>query len=163
MVAFKMTKEQKVLFDNLKPLQKEIALNSISGMNDIDSYKASKGKAVKENTMRASVSEILTNPNVTAFIASIKATAVNDAIMSREKMLETLSKLAELSQEQLQVGVESLAELKGGYDVKMKAMDMISKLQGYESASKIDLSSSDGSMSPVRNMSDEELLRVASE
>lgn len=160
---FKMTKEQKALFDKLKPLQREIALNSLSGMNDIDSYKNSKGKAKAENTMRASVSEILTNPNVTAFLDSVKASAVNSAIMTREEMLESLTKLAILSEGEIKSGVGAMAELKGGFDVKMKAMDMISKLQGYESANKIDLSSSDGSMSPTKNMSDEELLRIASE
>ena len=88
---FKMNEEQQGLFENLTPLQKEIALNSISGMNDIDCYKNSNGKAKTENTMRASVSEILINPNVKAFINSMAEHIVNPAIMSRNEMLETFN------------------------------------------------------------------------
>ncbi len=156
MGMFKMNEEQKRLFDILKPLQREISLNSIAGMNDIDSYKASSGKAKKENTMRASVSEILTNPNVTAFLDSMKSMAVNDAIMTRAEMLEQLTKLAKLSGEELEKGVGALTELKGGFDVKMKAMDMISKIEGFEAATKYDHTSSDGSMSPDKEMTDED-------
>ncbi len=93
-MTFKMSKEQQDLFESLTPLQKEIALNSISGMNDIDCYKNSSGKAKKENTMRASVCEILANPNVKSFIESMAEHIVNPAIMSRTEMLERLSGLA---------------------------------------------------------------------
>lgn len=91
---FEMSEEQTKLFEKLTPLQKEIALNSISGMNDIDSYKASSGKAKSENTMKASVSQILTNLNVKAFIKSMANHIVNPAIMSRNEMMEKLSSLA---------------------------------------------------------------------
>ena len=141
-----MTKEQQALFNNLTTLQQEISLSSLSGMNDIDSYKASSGKAKTETAMRTSVGQILTNRDVVAFTDAMKAVAVSDAIMTRKQMLESLTALAKLSQEELQTGIGALTELKGGFDVKMKAMDMIAKLQGYESASKLDLTSSDGSM-----------------
>lgn len=91
---FEMSEEQAALFEKLTPLQKEIALNSISGMNDIDSYKASSGKAKSENTMKASASQILTNLNVKAFIKSMANHIVNPAIMGRNEMLERLSGLA---------------------------------------------------------------------
>tara|TARA_R100000951_G_scaffold62227_1_gene52241 strand:- start:19949 stop:20554 length:606 start_codon:yes stop_codon:yes gene_type:complete len=91
---FEMNDNQKALFDVLTPLQKEISLNNISGMNDIDAYKNSKGKAKKEQTMRASVSEILTNPNVKAFIGSMASHVVNPAVMSRDEMMEELSLVA---------------------------------------------------------------------
>lgn len=91
---FEMNDNQKTLFNALTSLQKEISLNNISGMNDIDAYKNSKGKAKKEATMRASVSEILTNPNVVAFIDSMANHAVNPAIMSRDEMMKELSLVA---------------------------------------------------------------------
>lgn len=91
---FEMNEEQKILFDKLTPLQKEVVLNSISGMNDIDSYKASSGKAKSDNTMRASVSGILTNLNVAAFKKSMANHIVNPAVMTRQEMIERLSGLA---------------------------------------------------------------------
>lgn len=92
-----MTKEQKALFDKLTTLQQDIALNSISGMSDIDAYKASCGKSIKENTMRASVCEILANPKVLGFIDAMKEVAVSDAVMSRQEMMERQTALARTS------------------------------------------------------------------
>ena len=91
---FEMNENQKALFAALTPLQKEISLNNSAGMNDIDAYKNSKGKAKKETTMRASVSEILINPNVRAFIDSMASHIVNPAIMSRDEMMKELSLVA---------------------------------------------------------------------
>ena len=91
---FEMNEEQAALFEKLTPLQKEVSLNSISGMNDIDSYKASRGKAKTLKTQEACVSELLSNPKVATFIGSMAAHIVNPAIMSRDEMLERLSGLA---------------------------------------------------------------------
>jgi len=91
---FEMNEEQSTLFNALTPLKKEVSLNSISGMNDIDAYKASSGKAKTANTQRACASEILTNPNVKAFIKSMASHIVNPAVMSRQEMIERLSGLA---------------------------------------------------------------------
>lgn len=93
-MGFKMNKEQQELFDQLTPLQQEVSVNSISGMNDIDAYKASRGKAKTIKSMEASVSEILSNPKVARFVSSMKGEAVNAAVMSRQEMLERLSGLA---------------------------------------------------------------------
>lgn len=91
---FEMSDEQQALFEALTPLQKEIALNSISGMNDIDSYKNSSGKAKTLKAMEASVSAILSNLKVKAFVKSMANQIVNPAIMSRNEMMERLSGLA---------------------------------------------------------------------
>lgn len=91
---FEMNDNQKVLFDALTSLQKEISLNSISGMNDIDAYKASSGKAKTVKAMEAGVSEILSNPKVKAFIDSVAVEAVNSAVMSRQEMMEELTLIA---------------------------------------------------------------------
>lgn len=89
-----MNKEQKKLFDKLTRLQQEVALNSHSGMSDIDAYRNSCGKAKSESAQRAGASEILANPNVAAFLDSMKEEAVNNAVMSRQEMLERLSSMA---------------------------------------------------------------------
>lgn len=182
---FKMTPEQKALFDGLTTLQQEISLNSLSGMNDIDSYKASRGKAKTIKTMEASVSEILSNPKVVSFIDAMKEVAVNNAIMSREEMMERLTSMSRTSMSDLidwsvhsvtdangelakqsvwsvkesamqdPVAMASIAELTAGKEgIKIKqhsplaAMKQLSDLAGYNEASKVDHTSSDGSMSP---------------
>lgn len=162
---FKMTDEQKGLFDKLKPLQREVALNSISGMNDIDSYKASSGKAKTEKAMRVCVSQILANLNVKAFLDSMKAAAVSSAVMSRERMLEIHTQIAEIGTSQLDgMSLDELSEYKNALDIKLKAMNQLATLAGYNAAQKYDHQSSDGSMSPVAaEMTDEQLLRIASE
>lgn len=88
---FEMNDNQKALFDTLTSLQKEISLNSISGMNDIDAYKASKGKAKTIKAMEASVSQILSNLKVKDFIDSMANQVVNPAIMSRDEMMQELT------------------------------------------------------------------------
>ncbi|WAX23057.1 hypothetical protein pA_gene0016 [Vibrio phage 13VT501A] len=92
-----MTDEQKELFNKLTTLQQEVAKNSIAGMSDIDAYRNSSGKAKSESAQRAGASEILANPNVKDFIDSMKHSAVNDAVMSRQEMLETLTRLARVN------------------------------------------------------------------
>lgn len=99
--AITMTDEQKALFNKLTPLQKDIVTNTLSGMKDIDAYKASKGKAKTENAMRASVCEILANPNVKAFLDSMKEAGISNAIMSRTEMMERLSSLARVNMNDL--------------------------------------------------------------
>lgn len=96
-MAFEMNEMQKVLFDKLKPLQREVALNSLSGMSDIDSYRNSNGKAKTESAQRASVCEILANHNVVTFLDEMKAVAVSDAVMSKQEMMERLSSFARTS------------------------------------------------------------------
>tara|TARA_R110000851_G_scaffold60415_2_gene139452 strand:- start:3911 stop:4531 length:621 start_codon:yes stop_codon:yes gene_type:complete len=91
---FEMNEEQAALFDALTPLQKEVSLNSISGMNDINAYKASKGKAKTLRGMESSVSQILSNRKVVDFIKSMASHIVNPAVMSRQEMIERLSGLA---------------------------------------------------------------------
>ncbi len=158
---FEMTDIQKALFGKLTSLQKEIALNSIAGMNDIDAYKASKGKAKTISAMESSASEILRNPEVDAFIASMVNTVVNPAIMSRDEMLAELSVIAGVVTPDLtENGIGSLTENRHGFDVKLKAIKQLAELAGYDAPIVSDLKSSDGSMSP-RSMSDADLLKIA--
>jgi len=143
-----MSEEQKKLFDALTTLQQQIALNSLSGMNDINAYKASDGKAKTVKAMEASVCQILGHHRVVLFMDSMKSDMVSDAIMSRERMLELQTKIADIGNAELQLmGLESLNELKGALDIKLKAMNQLAEMQGYKSATKYDHTSSDGSMS----------------
>ena len=91
---FEMSEEQNNFFEALTPLQKEISLNCISGMNNIDAYKASRGKAKTLRGMESSASQILSNLKVESFIKSMAAHVVNPAVMGRQEMTERLSTIA---------------------------------------------------------------------
>lgn len=111
---FKMTPEQKALFDDLTTLQQQIALNSLSGMSNIDSYRNSKGKAKTDLAMEASCSQILNNLKVVKFLDTMKEVAVNNAIMSREEMMERLTSLSRTSMNDLvDWSVHSVTDAKG--------------------------------------------------
>lgn len=92
-----MTDEQKELFDKLTPLQQKVCTNVIGGMSNIDAYIAAGGKAKTKTSQESGASEILSNPKVKAFLDSMKQSAVNDAVMSRQEMLETLTRLARVN------------------------------------------------------------------
>ena len=96
-----LTEEQKLLFDDLTRLQQEIVTNSISGMKDIDAYKASSGKAKTIKAMESSVSEILGNPKVKAFRDSMAESALTNAVMTKQEVLERLSNLARVNMSDL--------------------------------------------------------------
>ncbi|MDE1487713.1 terminase small subunit [Xenorhabdus bovienii] len=92
-----LTKEQQVLFDALTKLQQKFALGILKGLNQTDAYRKAGGKAKTEDTARSCASEILTNPNVKAFLDAMNQEAVSDAVMSRQEALERLSTMGRVS------------------------------------------------------------------
>jgi phage terminase small subunit len=186
MALLTMTEEQKALFDDLTTLQQEVSLASLSGKNDIDSYKASSGKAATVKAMESSVSQILGNHKVVRFMDAMKAVAVNDAIMSRDEALVILSNNARVKVSDIatfsyvQLGededgnpimgsvwkmkdsedidkdvlscIKSVTMTKQGPKIELHdqqaAIKQLSTMQGWDSANKVDLTSSDGTMTP---------------
>lgn len=92
-----MTEEQKELFDNLTPLQQKVCTNSLSGMSNIDSYINAGGKSESKASQEAAASRMLSDVKVKGFMDSMKHQAVNNAIMSREEMMERLSNLSRVN------------------------------------------------------------------
>lgn len=86
-----MTPEQQELFDQLTQLQQRVATGVLAGMTQLAAYFNAGGSAKNDNSAAATASEILTNPNVKAFMIAMKKQAISDAIMSREEMLARLS------------------------------------------------------------------------
>lgn len=91
-----LTEDQEKLFDELTPLQKRVCTEVLSGLHKSNrqAYYAAGGKAKNDDTADASVSEILSNPRVSAFMDSVRKDEVNTAIMTREEALERLSLIA---------------------------------------------------------------------
>lgn len=94
-----MTPEQKVLFDALTGLQQRVCVAILSGVYDSNraAYYAAKGKAKNDESADATVSRILSETKVRAFMDNIKDSIVSDAIMSREEALERLTKMARVT------------------------------------------------------------------
>ncbi|AFM54847.1 putative phage terminase, small subunit [Marinomonas phage P12026] len=144
---FKMTKEQKALFDALTPLQQKVCINIVSGMSNIDAFMLANKKIKDRVTGEASVSRMLRDVKVRAFIDSMKAAAVSSAVMSRERMLELHTKIADIGNAAIdQMSLEELTEHKAALDIKLKAMNQLADLAGYKAASKHELSNPDGSL-----------------
>lgn len=89
-----MTPEQKFLFDQLTQLQQRVATNVLSGMTQRQAYYVAGGTATSDDSADASVSALLSNIKVAAFMDAMKEAAVSEAVMGRQEALEKLSLLA---------------------------------------------------------------------
>lgn len=139
MTDFKMTDEQKALFDKLTKLQRRMALNDIVGMKPAENHKEAGGVCKNEGNRAKLASEILNNPDVLAFLDSMKAAAVSDAVMSREKMMERHTKIINIGAASLDgMSLEKLTEHKAALDIQLKAMNQLADLAGYKAAQKHD-------------------------
>jgi len=181
-----MTPEQRELFDNLTELQQRVAINVLAGMSQRQAYYAAGGSATSDESADATVSALLSNTKVKAFMDSMKEAALSEAVMTRQEALEKLSALARTDMKDLvefgeyalgedaegnpviqsswkikdsalqdPVKLSAISELTAGRDgIKIKthsplnAIQQLAKMQGWESAQKVDHTSSDGSMSP---------------
>lgn len=136
---FEMDEKQSLLFNALTDLSKKVSLNSISGMKPAAAHKAAGGKCKNEDNRRKLANEILTKPDVVLFINSMAAHLVNPAIMTRDEMLEELTTISRVSTPNLtENGIATITELKAGFDIKLKSMDQLAKLAGYEAPTKTD-------------------------
>lgn len=106
-----MTPEQKELLDALKPLQRKVALNVVAGMSNIDAYYEAGGKATSKDSAESAVSTMLSNVKVKAFLDAMNEQAVNDAIMSRQEMMERLSQFSRINMNDLVEWAEIDAEI----------------------------------------------------
>jgi phage terminase small subunit len=97
----KMTEDQKERFNKLTPLQQKVFTNVMAGMSNIDAYIAAGGKGVSQATKEANVSRMLSHAKVKSLLDEMKQSSVNDAIMSRQEMLERLSGLARVNMSDL--------------------------------------------------------------
>ncbi|HCM64670.1 MAG TPA: terminase small subunit [Morganella sp. (in: Bacteria)] len=92
-----LTDEQKVLFDALTKQQQQFALGILKGLNQIDAYKQAGYKAKNENAASVSASQIFGNLKLKSFLAAMSASALSDAVMTRQEALERLSAIGRAS------------------------------------------------------------------
>lgn len=118
MTDFKMTDEQKALFNALTPLQQKVCINIVSGMSNIDAFMTANKKIKDRVTGEASVSRMLRDVKVSAYLDSMKAAAVSDAVMSRQEMMERLSTFSRVGLNDLIEWADIDAETSEGEPIK---------------------------------------------
>lgn len=181
-----MTPEQEELFDELTQLQQRVAINVLAGMSQRQAYYEAGGTATNDNSADATVSELLSNLKVKAFMDAMKEEAISKAVMSRQEAMERLSALARTSLSDLvEFGTYELGEDENGNPIKqtswhirdsvlqdpmklasihelsagrdglkikqhsvLQAIKQLQEMQGWNSATKVDLSNTDGSLKP---------------
>ena len=116
--SIEMTEEQKTLFSVMTSMQQNICIASLAGKNDIDAYYAGGGKSKTRLSAEATVSKLLSNTKVKAFLASMKQDAVKGAVMDRTEMLERLSTLARVNMSDLIEWRTTLSENAEGEEVE---------------------------------------------
>lgn len=89
-----MTPEQQLLFDQLTELQQRTATGVLAGMTQRAAYYAAGGSAKSDESADSTAAIMLSNAKVKAFMDSMKAQAISDAIMSREEAMKILTDLA---------------------------------------------------------------------
>ncbi len=186
-MSFKLSPEQKELYDKLTSLQKYTAAANIQGYTQEKAYLWACEQLGKTpgNDPRALASQILANPHVGRFLDSIlgerEEEVIEDAIMSREEMEARLTAYGrgeftnlieivprdpeepngamtwrfkrgdEMRRQDLAL-IKEISSSPQGLKIKlhdsMQGMKQLAELRGYNKPSKVDLSSSDGSMSP---------------
>ena len=157
----KLTPEQAEAYHSLTRLQQYTASAKIQGYNNAQAYRYACEKLNKTpaNNQDTAASEILRNPQVKAFIDLVitptREYELNDALMGREEMQAQLSMISRGNLDGLitddKEGAErAMQRLNVNHLTRhsLTAMSQLAKLNGYDAAQKLDLSSSDGSMAP---------------
>jgi phage terminase small subunit len=135
----------------LTPKQEKFAQAVASGMTQADAYRhAYNAENMADSTIWSRASELAADGKVSGRIKALQEFAAIDALWSLEMSIKT-------KRQALQIGIE-----KGDSRAIIQASESLDKLYGFEPARKVDITSSDGSMSPNKrrpfeDLTDEEL------
>lgn len=135
----------------LTPKQEKFAQAVASGMTQADAYRhAYNAENMADSTIWSRASELAADGKVSGRIKALQEAATIDALWSRELSIKTKRQALQLAMEKK----DSRAIIQAG--------DALDRLYGYEPPKRVDVTSSDGSMSPNKrrpfeDLTDEEL------
>lgn len=116
-----LTTQQLSAFDQLTKLQQGVALHTLAGKKPSEAHRLAGGKAKNDAVRATSVSEILSNPNVVAFLELFKgeqAVTLAKAIMSRDEILSDLADIARVTIDDVAFFTERpLVDMENGLEV----------------------------------------------
>lgn len=136
-----LTPEQQALADKLTNLQRGVVLGVVAGKSQRQAYYDAGGRAKTDLSADATVSELLSNPNVRAFYDSLIAQVAAKAIWTREDSERVLAEIAMGHDEQ------------GKTSDRVAAVKELNAMGGWNSANKLELTGPDGgpiAMIPAR-------------
>lgn len=120
-----MSKEQLKLYSGLTKLQKGLCIGILSGMTKRGSYKLAGGKARTPGAIDASISEILKNHAVSAFMDSMYAQQLSEVKMERDEALQILAEITRAPMAQSKTRIQAVRQM--------------ARMEGWEAAQKFDL------------------------
>jgi phage terminase small subunit len=135
----------------LTPKQEKFAQAVASGMTQADAYRhAYNAENMADSTIWSRASELAADGKVSGRIKALQEAATIAALWSRELSIKTKRQALQLAMEKK----DSRAIIQAG--------DALDRLYGYEPPKRVDVTSSDGSMSPNKrrpfeDLTDEEL------
>ena len=135
----------------LTPKQERFAQLVASGMTKADAYRhAYNAENMADKTIHEEASRTANDRKVSTRIKALQEAATIDALWSLELSIKT-------KRQALKIGID-----KGDWRAIIQASESLDKLCGLEPARKVDITSSDGSMSPNKrrpfeDLTDEEL------
>lgn len=117
-----LSDEQLSMFGVMTRLQQNMALRLLEGMEPSQAYVAAGGKARNPPTIASCASEIRNNPNVQGFLQSFNVHRAASAVMSREEMIERLSKMARTDIDDiLTIHNKPVVDIENGFQVAQSA------------------------------------------
>lgn len=120
-----MSKEQAKLFAKLTKLQKDLCLGILTGMTKRGAYKQAGGKARSDNAMDESISTMLKNAGVKAFMDSMYAKQLSEVKMERDEALQILAEITRAPMAQSKTRIQAVRQM--------------ARMEGWEAAQKFDI------------------------
>lgn len=121
------------------------AAKIIEGLEPSAAYRASKYKSdvMSPNVIAVQAQKLLNKPHISLTIENGKKAQINKAILTRDEALEILT-------------IDAREKTLDPPD-RHRAIKHVVDMQGWNAAKEYDFKSTDGTMSPTRQLSDEEI------
>ena len=134
-----LTQEQEKAYNKLTSLQQRVIYYILrENKSDYAAYRAAGGRAKSESSARATVSELLVNPKVKAFMDSVNKGRMKGAIATREEILEKLTGIIRVEQKkESNDPFEDLGTYRHSHDVQLKAVKQFVDMTGMNAPQEI--------------------------
>ena len=101
MYDVELTTTARKMYAELTALQKDVAMGKLAGLNNVQAYLRSKGRAKSYEAQRTGAAEILSHPLVAKFVREVEDSYYRQGIMTRDEMAIKLSAMADTTIEDL--------------------------------------------------------------
>lgn len=115
--------------------QEKFIRNIVKGLSQIEAYKdAYNAKGMSDNAISREASLLMKNPKISQRHKELGAKTLGESIMTAQERLEFLSKIVREEEKEKTItivdGEEAIIERPADLNTKMKAVDLMNKMQG---------------------------------